>query len=81
MCAPVSWLSGSLGPRCRHWRPAKTGRRARLCFHDRAGAKLIVCAQVNDQYTLCSSGSRADPCAVLAGVLAQGSPPDDRPHG
>ena len=66
----------TLGPRYRHWRRARIGRRFRLFFRYDSRAKVIVYARVNDQSTLRSSGSRTDPYAVFAGMLARGNPPD-----
>ncbi len=68
---------GALGPRHRHWRRARIGRRFRLFFRYDAGARVIVYAWVNDRRTLRSSGSRTDPYRVFAGMLARGNPPDD----
>ncbi len=67
----------TLGPRYRHWRRARIGRRFRLFFRYHARAKVIVYAWVNDQSTLRSSGSRTDPYAVFARMLTRGHPPDD----
>ena len=67
----------TLGPRHRHWRRARIGRRFRLFFRYDARAKVIVYAWVNDQCTLRSSGSRTDPYTVFARMLTRGSPPDD----
>ncbi|MCY4395702.1 MAG: type II toxin-antitoxin system YhaV family toxin [Rhodospirillaceae bacterium] len=68
----------TLGPRHRHWRRARIGRRFRLFLRYDARAKVIVYAWVNDQSSRHSSGSRTDPYTVFAGMLAQGHPPDDR---
>ena len=68
---------GTLGPRYRHWRRARVGRRFRLFFRYDARAKVIVYAWVNDRSTLRSSGSRSDPYTVFARMLARGHPPDD----
>ncbi|MYD92321.1 MAG: type II toxin-antitoxin system YhaV family toxin [Chloroflexi bacterium] len=68
---------GALGPGHRHWRRARIGRRFRLFFRYDARARVIVYAWVNDRRTLRSSGSRADPYRVFAGMLARGNPPDD----
>ncbi len=67
----------TLGPRYRHWRRARIGRRFRLFFRYDARAKVIVYAWVNDQSTLRSSESRTDPYAVFARMLTRGNPPDD----
>ena len=67
----------ALGPRYRHWRRARIGRRFRLFFRYDTRAKVIVYAWVNDQSTLRSSGSRNDPYTIFARMLAQGNPPDD----
>ena len=67
----------TLGPRHRHWRRARLGRRFRLFFRYDARAKVIVYAWVNDQSTLRASGSRTDPYAVFARMLSRGNPPDD----
>ena len=67
----------TLGPRYRHWRRARIGRRFRLFFRYDARAKVIVYAWVNDRSTLRSSGSRTDPYTVFARMLTQGHPPDD----
>ena len=67
----------TLGARYRHWRRARIGRRFRLFFRYDAKAKVIVYAWVNDQRTLRSSGSKTDPYAVFARMLARENPPDD----
>lgn len=67
----------TLGPRYRHWRRARIGRRFRLFFRYDARAKVIVYAWVNDQSTLRSSKSRTDPYKVFAKMLAREDPPDD----
>ena len=67
----------TLGPRYRHWRRARIGRRFRLFFRYDTRAKVIVYAWVNDQSTLRSSGSRNDPYTVFARMLARGNPPND----
>ena len=67
----------TLGPAYRHWRRAKIGRRFRLFFRYDSKAKVIVYAWVNDEETLRSAGSKSDPYAVFAKMLAQGNPPDD----
>ena len=46
-----------LGPRHRHWRRARIGRRFRLFFRHDARAKVIVYAWVNDRSTLRSPGA------------------------
>ena len=68
---------GTLGPRYRHWRRARIGRRFRLFFRYDARAKVIVYAWVNDRSTLRSSASRSDPYTVFARMLTRGNPPDD----
>ena len=67
----------TLGPRYRHWRRARIGRRFRLFFRYDTRAKVIVYVWVNDQSTLRSSGSRTDPYTIFARMLARGNPPDD----
>ncbi|MCY3876125.1 MAG: type II toxin-antitoxin system YhaV family toxin [Rhodobacteraceae bacterium] len=67
----------TLGPRYRHWRRAKIGRRFRLFFRYDTRAKVIVYAWDNDQSTLRSSGSRTDPYTVFARMLTRGNPPED----
>ena len=67
----------TLGPRYRHWRRARIGRRFRLFFRYNTRAKVIVYAWVNDRSTLRSSGSRNDPYTIFATMLARGYPPDD----
>jgi len=67
----------TLGPAYRHWRRAKIGRRFRLFFRYDSKARVIVYAWVNDEETLRSAGSKSDPYAVFAKMLAQGTPPDD----
>ena len=67
----------TLGPRYRHWRRARIGRRFRLFFRYDARAKVIVYAWVVDRSTLRSSGSGTDPYTVFSKLLARGSPPDD----
>ena len=42
----------TLGPRYRHWRRVRIGRRFRLFFRYDARARVIVYAWVNDQSTL-----------------------------
>ena len=69
----------TLGPRHRHWRRAKFGRRFRLFFRFDATAKVIVYAWVNDQSTLRPTGTRTDPYMVFAKMLARGNLPGDRP--
>ncbi len=68
---------GTLGPRYRHWRRARIGRRFRLFFRYDTRVKVIVYAWVNDRSTLRSSGSKTDPYSVFARMLARGHPPDD----
>ena len=68
---------GTLGPRYRHWRRARIGRRFRLFFRYDTRAKVIVYAWVNDRSTLRSSGSKADPYTAFARMLARRNPPDD----
>ncbi len=68
---------GTLGPRYRHWRRARIGRRFRLFFRYDVRAKVIVYAWVNDRSTLRSSASRSDPYTVFARMLTRGNPPDD----
>ena len=48
-----------------------------MFFRYDAKAKVIVYAWVNDQRTLRSSGSKTDPYAVFARMLARENPPDD----
>ena len=67
----------TLGPRYRHWRRARIGRRFRLFFRYEAKAKVIVYAWVNDERTLRSAGSKADPYTVFTRMLAQGNLPND----
>ncbi len=67
---------GTLGPRYRHWRRTRIGRRFRLFFRYDARANVIVYTWVNDQSMLHSSGSKTDPNAVVARMLARGNPPD-----
>ena len=67
----------TLGRDYRHWRRAKIGRRFRVFFRYDAKARVIVYIWMNDEGTLRSSGSRTDPYAVFARMLAQGNPPDD----
>jgi toxin YhaV len=62
---------------CRTDRPAKIGRRFRLFFRYDSRAKVIVYAWVNDQQTLRSAGSKADPYLVFERMLGRGNPPDD----
>ena len=67
----------TLGPRYRHWRRARIGRRFRLFFRYEAKAKVIVYAWVNDERTLRSAGSKTDPYTVFTRMLAQGNLPND----
>ena len=70
-------LGNTLGTGYRHWRRARIGRRFRLFFRYDARARVIVYAWINDERTLRSSGSRTDPYAVFARMLARGNPPDE----
>ncbi|MCY4004197.1 MAG: type II toxin-antitoxin system YhaV family toxin [Rhodospirillales bacterium] len=70
-------LGNTLGKGYRHWRRARIGRRFRLFFRYDTRAKVIVYAWINDERTLRSSGSRTDPYAVFARMLARGNPPDE----
>ena len=70
-------LGNTPGRGYRHWWRARIGRRFRLFFRYDARANVIVYAWINDECTLRSSGSRTDPCAVFAKMLARGNPPDD----
>ena len=67
----------TLGPRHRHWRRARIGRRFRLFFRYDAKARAIVYAWMNDERTLRSSRSKTDPYTVFARMLTQGNPPND----
>lgn len=67
----------TLGPRYRHWRRAKIGRRFRLFFRYDSASRIIVFAWVNDARTLRASGSKSDPYAVFEKMLGRGHPPDD----
>jgi len=67
----------TLGGAYRHWRRAKIGRRFRLFFRYDERAKIIVYAWVNDEQTLCSSGSQSDPYTVFEKMHGRGHPPDD----
>ena len=65
----------TLGPRYRHWRCAKIGRRFRLFFRYEARAKVIVYAWINDERTLRAAGSKTDPYTLFARMLARGTHP------
>ncbi len=67
----------TLGPRHRHWRRARIGKRFRLFFRYDSKAKVIVYAWVNDRSTLRASGSRTDPYSIFSKMLARGDPPRD----
>ena len=67
----------ALGPRYRHWRRARIGKRFRLFFRYDSKAKVIVYAWVNDRSTLRASGSRTDPYSIFSKMLARGDPPHD----
>lgn len=67
----------TLGPRHRHWRRAKIGRRFRLFFRYDSASRIIVFAWINDAHTQRSSGSKSDPYAVFEQMLSRGHPPDD----
>jgi toxin YhaV len=66
----------TMGPRFRHWRRAKIGRRFRLFFRFDSTAKVIIFAWVNDERTLRCAGGRTDPYAVFQKMLQRGNPPD-----
>lgn len=67
----------TMGPDYRHWRRAKLGRRYRLFFRYDSKAKVIVYAWVNDEQTLRSAGSKADPYAVFEKMLVLALSTDD----
>lgn len=67
----------TMGASFRHWRRAKVGRRFRLFFRFDSKTKIIIFAWVNDENTLCSSGSKSDPYAVFQKMLERGYPPND----
>jgi len=67
----------TLGGAYRHWRRAKIGRRFHLFFRYDERAKIIVYAWVNDEQTLCSSGSQSDPYTVFEKMHGRDNPPDD----
>lgn len=66
----------TLGPRWRHWRRAKVGRRFRLFYRYDSATKIIVYAWVNDTQTLRNAGSKTDPYKVLKRMLERGNPPE-----
>ena len=68
----------TLGPRYRHWRRARIGRRFRLFFRYDARAKVIVYAWVNDQSHAALLGEQDRSVhGSSPGMLARGNPPDD----
>lgn len=67
----------TMGPRFRHWRRAKIGRRFRLFFRYDSRTKVIVYAWVNDEDTLRAAGSKNDPYTVFQKMLSRDNPPDD----
>lgn len=74
--ADIYALGNTLGPAHRHWRRAKFLGRFRLFFRFHSGARAIVYAWVSDETTLRKAGSRRDPYATFARLLAAGDPPD-----
>ena len=70
----------TLGPRYRHWRRARIGRRFRLFFRYDARAKVVVYAWVNDRSTLRFSGSRTDPYTVFVRMLTRDIRPTTGPR-
>ena len=67
----------TMGPRFRHWRRAKIGRRFRLFVRYDSRTKVIVYAWVNDENTLRAAGSKNDPYTVFRNMLNRNNPPDD----
>ena len=67
----------TLGPRYRHWRRAKIGRRFRVFFRYDSHSKIIVYAWTNDAHTLRAAGSKTDPYAVFHRLLQRGEIPND----
>jgi len=67
----------TLGTPYRHWRRVKVGQRFRLFFRYDSASRTIIYAWVNDAQTLRAAGSKTDPYAVFAKMLARGNPPDD----
>lgn len=65
----------TLGADARGWRRAKFLGRFRLFFRFDSGSKVIVYAWVNDENTLCKSGSATDPYSVFRGMLLGEDPP------
>lgn len=71
------YLQGTtMGPRWRHWRRAKVGRRFRLFYRYDSATRIIVYAWVNDTGTLRNTGSKTDPYEVFRRMLERGNPPD-----
>lgn len=50
----------TMGPRWKHWRRAKVGRRFRLFYRYDSSSRIIVYAWVNDTRSLRKAGSTAD---------------------
>lgn len=70
----------ALGPRWKHWRRAKIGRRFRLFYRYDSATRIIVYAWVNDTQTLRNAGSKTDPYEVFKRMLERGNPPDMWPE-
>ena len=67
----------TLGAQNRHWFRVKFHQRFRLFFRYDSSSLVIVYAWVNDDTSLRKAGSKTDPYAVFARMLAKGNPPDD----
>ena len=66
----------TLGSDNRHWFRAKFHERYRLFYRFSSKEKVIIYAWVNDERTLCKSGSRTDPYRVFRTMLEAGDPPN-----
>jgi len=73
--APQFRLGNTLGKSNRHWFRAKFHERYCLFFRFSSKDKIIVYGWVNDESTLCKSGSKTDPYTLFQAMLKSGDPP------
>jgi len=67
----------TLGNENRHWFRAKLQGRYRLFYRYSTAHKVIIYAWLNDESSLRKVGSKSDPYAKFAAMLASGDPPSD----
>ena len=73
--APQFRQGNTLGKENRQWFRAKFHARYRLFFRFSTAEKAIVYAWMNDESTLCKSGSKTDPYSLFEAMLEAGAPP------